>query len=389
MLDLTGEIAIARGRLRRMLEQHGAPAPVLEAQGEVDRLSLDLQELVMKVRLVPLRGTFRAFVRTVRDLAARQGKQAQLILEGEDVEVDTSVIEQARDPLTHMIRNALDHGIEPPEVREKLGKDPCGTLALRARHEGATIIIEIADDGAGLNRQRILERARERGIEADQKGDEEIQRLVFEPGFSTAETVTELSGRGIGLDVVRRNVTALRGTVGIRSQEGNGTTITLRLPLTLAIIDGFIVGVGDEAYVIPLEAVVECLELPKEASSDAEGGGVVNLRGAALPYLRLRQLFRLGAAGRGQREHVVVVRVDAGREVGLVVDHLEGGFQTVIKPLGRLFQGLSGIAGSAILGTGRVALILDVPALLAEALRGQGETRHEEWFVPKTATQGS
>jgi len=388
MLDLTGEIAIARGRLRRMLEQHGAPAPVLEAQGEVDRLSLDLQELVMKVRLVPLRGTFRAFVRTVRDLAARQGKQARLILEGEDVEVDTSVIAQVRDPLTHMIRNALDHGIEAPEVRRTVGKDPCGTLALRARHEGATIVIEIADDGAGLNRERILERARERGIDAEHKEEEEIQRLVFEPGFSTAETVTELSGRGIGLDVVRRNVIALRGKVGIRSQEGIGTTITLRLPLTLAIIDGFIVGVGDEAYVIPLEAVVECLELPKEASSDTREGGVINLRGAALPYLRLRRLFGLGARP-GQREHVVVVRPDAGRQVGLVVDHLEGGFQTVIKPLGRLFQGLSGVAGSAILGTGRVAMILDVPSLLAEALRGQEAAKHEQWSAPKAESQGA
>jgi two-component system chemotaxis sensor kinase CheA len=389
MLDLTGEIAIARGRLRRMLEQHGAPAPVLEAQGEVDRLSLDLQELVMKVRLVPLRGTFRGFVRTVRDLAARQGKQARLILEGEDVEVDTSVIEQARDPLTHMIRNALDHGIEPPDVRRRAGKDPCGTLALRARHEGATIVIEIADDGAGLNRQRILERARERGIDAEHKGEEEIQRLVFEPGFSTAETVTELSGRGIGLDVVRRNVTALRGKVGIQSQEGIGTTITLRLPLTLAIIDGFVVGVGDEAYVIPLEAVVECLELPPDASSEAGGDGVINLRGAALPYLRLRRLFGLGAGGRGHREHVVVVRPDAGRRVGIVVDHLEGGFQTVIKPLGRLLQGLPGIAGSAILGTGRVALILDVPALLAETVRGQGEPRDGELSAPRAQSHGA
>jgi two-component system chemotaxis sensor kinase CheA len=388
MLDLTGEIAIARGRLRRMLEQLGAPAEVLEAQGEVDRLSLDLQELVMKIRLVPLRGTFRRYVRTVRDLAVRQGKQARLTLEGEDVEVDTSVIEHARDPLTHMIRNALDHGIEPPEVRRTAGKDPCGTLALRARHEGATIVIEIADDGAGLNRERILERARQRGMDAGQQGEEEVNRLVFEPGFSTAETVTELSGRGIGLDVVRRNVTALRGKVGIWSRENVGTTITLRLPLTLAIIEGFIVGVGEEAYVIPLEAVVECLELPTEASSDAGEGGVINLRGSALPYLRLRRLFGLGPRN-GQREHVVVVRPDGGRQVGLVVDSLYGGFQTVIKPLGRLFQGLPGIAGSAILGTGRVALILDVPALLSEALRGQDETINGRWSAPRAELQES
>jgi two-component system chemotaxis sensor kinase CheA len=367
MLDLTGEIAIARGRLRRLLEQVGVPAEVLEAQAEVDRLSLDLQEVVMKVRLVPLRGTFRQYVRTVRDLAALQGKQARLILEGEEVEVDTSIIEHARDPLTHMIRNALHHGIEDPEVRRARGKDPCGTIHLRARHEGGTIVIDIADDGAGLNRERILERARLRGLDADHMGEEEIHGLVFQPGFSTAETVTELSGRGIGLDVVRRNVTALRGKVSIGSREGMGTTISLRLPLTLAIIEGFGVGVGEETYVIPLEAVVECLELPAEASRGLGGRGVINLRGAALPYLRLRRLF--GLSPREGREHVVVVQPDGGGQVGLVVDSLQGGFQTVIKPLGRLFQGLPGIAGSAILGTGRVALILDLPALLGEVRR--------------------
>jgi two-component system chemotaxis sensor kinase CheA len=369
MLDLTGEIAIARGRLRRLLDQVGVPAQVLEAQAEVDRLSLDLQEVVMKVRLVPLRGTFRQYVRTVRDLAALQGKQARLILEGEEVEVDTSIIEHARDPLTHMIRNALHHGIEDPEVRRARGKDPCGTLLLRARHEGGTIVIDIADDGAGLNRERILERARLRGLDADHMREEEIHGLVFQPGFSTAEEVTELSGRGIGLDVVRRNVTALRGKVSIRSREGLGTTVSMRLPLTLAIIDGFGVGVGEETYVIPLEAVVECLELPAEASQGLGGRGVINLRGAALPYLRLRRLF--GLSPREGRQQVVVVQPDGGGQIGLVVDSLLGGFQTVIKPLGRLFQGLPGIAGSAILGTGRVALILDVPALLGELRRSQ------------------
>jgi two-component system, chemotaxis family, sensor kinase CheA len=366
MLDLTGEIAIARNRLRRMLEEVGGEPEVLEAQGEVDRLCQDLQERVMQARLVPLRATLRQHIRTVRDLAASQGKQARLVIEGEDVEVDTSVIEHVRDPLTHMVRNAVDHGIEAPEERRRRGKDPCGTIALRARHESGTIVLEISDDGAGLDRERILERARHRGLDTARLDAREIQRLVFEPGFSTAEAVTEVSGRGVGLDVVRRNIHALRGSVGIRSRAGEGTTIVVRLPLTLAIIEGFGVSVGDETYVIPLEAVAECLELPGEASEDGDGRGVISLRGAALPYVRLRRLFAV--AGEARREHVVVVRRDDGAQAGLVVDDLHGESQTVIKPLGRIFRGLPGIAGSAILGSGRVALILDVPALLTRAL---------------------
>jgi two-component system chemotaxis sensor kinase CheA len=373
MLDLTGEIAIARNRLRRSLEQGAGAAGLREAQGEVDRLSADLQELVMKVRLVPLRTTLRQHLRTVRDLAATQGKQARLVLEGEDVEVDTSVIEHVRDPLTHMVRNALDHGIEGPEARQARGKDPVGTIWLRARHEAGTIVIEIADDGAGLDRDRISENARRRGLDPARLDEAELQRLVFEPGFSTAEEVTALSGRGIGLDVVRRNIRALRGTVGIRSRSGQGTTITVRLPLTLAIIDGFGVGVAGDTYVIPLENVAECLELPAEASRDGEGCGVINLRGTALPYVRLRHLF--GARSDVPREHVVVVRREEGGHAGLVVDALHGESQTVIKPLGRLFRGVPGIAGSAILGSGRVALILDVPALLGHAMRGAEAAR--------------
>ena len=384
MLDLTGEIAIARNRLRRMLEEGGASPEMLEAQSEVDRLGQDLQERVMQARLVPLRATLRQHIRTVRDLSASQGKQARLVVEGEDVEVDTSVIEHVRDPLTHMIRNAVDHGIERPDLRRQRGKDPCGTIALRVRHESGTIVLEISDDGAGLDRERILDRAHRRGVDTARLDAGEVQRLVFEPGFSTAETVTELSGRGVGLDVVRRNIHALRGSVGIRSRAGEGTTITVRLPLTLAIIEGFGVAVGDETYVIPLEAVVECLELPAEASSNGEGGGVISLRGAALPYVRLRRLF--GVAGEGRREHVVVVKQDDGAPAGLVVDDLYGESQTVIKPLGRIFRGLPGIAGSAILGSGRVALILDVPALLARALAGADETSGGDGRETETET---
>jgi two-component system chemotaxis sensor kinase CheA len=374
LLDLTGESAIARGRMRRTV-QDGDAAAVLEALDEVDRLSLDLQELVMKTRLVPLRGAFRNCARAVRDLADSQAKRVRLVIEGEDVEVDTSVIDHVHDPLLHMIRNALDHGIESPSARQAAGKDACGTLRLAARREAGTIVVEVADDGAGLDHAKIRERARARGLDVDRLGPDDVERLVFEPGFSTAETVTELSGRGIGLDVVRRNVVALRGSVAIRSQEGKGTTVTLRLPLTLAIIDGFGVGVGGDTYVIPLDAVVGCLELP-EARPAGPDRGLIDVRGSTLPFLRLREYFGLGGAD-APRPHVVVVRRAGGEQAGLAVDELHGEFQTVVKPLGRTFKRLRGIAGSAILGTGRVALILDVPALLGEVL-GQGERAREE-----------
>jgi two-component system chemotaxis sensor kinase CheA len=320
----------------------------------------------MKARMVPLGPVFRRHVRTVRDVAAAHGKEARLETFGEDVEVDTSVVEHISDPLTHMIRNAIDHGIEPPDVRRRRGKDPCGSVVLRAFRDAGSIVIQVVDDGAGLDRRRIIARARSLGAVADAEAlsDQQLHRLVLEPGFSTAEAVTDLSGRGVGLDVVRRNVERLRGAVEIESREGQGTTITLRLPLTLAIITGFAVGVGEETFLMPLDAVLECLELPKEECPHADGRGVLSLRGEALPYLRLGAAFGMdGAAG---QEHVVVVQHDGGK-AGLVVHGLFGESQTVIKPLGRLFRDVPGIAGSAILGSGRVALILDVPALVRQA----------------------
>jgi two-component system chemotaxis sensor kinase CheA len=366
MMNLTGEIAVARGRLKQLVASLAGQAgeELLDANRNADRLSMDLQELVMRVRMVPLGPVFRQHLRTVRDVASAHGREARLLIEGEDVEVDTTVVEHTHDPLTHMIRNALDHGIEPPEVRKERGKDPCGSLRLRAYREAGVIVIQLTDDGAGLNREKIAARARARGMVANPEAltDQELHRLVLEPGFSTAETVTDLSGRGIGLDVVRRNVERLRGSVSIESAQGEGTTITLRLPLSLAIIAAFAVGVGRETYLIPLDSVVECLELPREECPHADGRGVLRWRGQALPYLRLREVFGDGGAA-AVREHVVVVAHDA-RQVGLVVDVLHGESQTVIKPLGSLFQGLPGITGSAILGSGRVALILDVAGLL-------------------------
>jgi two-component system chemotaxis sensor kinase CheA len=366
MLDLTGEIAIARGRLTLMLEQPGrySPRELLEAHRDADQLYLDLRELVMKARLVPIGGVFQVFARTLRELCATTGKRARLEVSGEDVEVDTTLMELIRDPLTHLVRNAVDHGIEPPEVRQARGKDPTGTLRLQARHEAGGVLVQIGDDGAGLDRDRILERARAMGLLGpnEEREDAELFQLIFTPGFSTAERVTELSGRGIGLDVVRSNIEALRGSISLETEAGKGTTLSLRLPLTLSLIEGFLVGVGAETYVLPLERVLECVELP---STERRTGrtGLLNLRGRALPYLRLREHFGLEGSPPG-RESVVIVSHGRGQQAGLVVNSLFGQAQTVIKPLGRLFQQLPGISGSAILGTGRVALVLELSPLL-------------------------
>jgi two-component system chemotaxis sensor kinase CheA len=372
MLNLTGEIAVARERLTGLLDSSDgtlAIDDILEAHRSADRLFLDLQEEVMKVRMVPLGPTFRQFVRTVRDVATAQGKQAVVEVRGEDVGVDMNVIEHLRDPLTHIVRNAVDHGVEMPGRRSMAGKDPRGRIVLQAWHEGGSIVIQVQDDGAGLDRARIIERARSMGYtsDLDKLSDADVYRLILDAGFSTAAQVTEYSGRGVGMDVVRRNVEQLRGSIAIDSRLGVGTTFMLRLPLTLAIIRGFAVGVEGETYVMPLDAVVECIEFPRVNITDAASRGVINLRGQALPYLRLRECFRLGGAA-PERENVLVLRVQEQR-VGLVVDRLFGESQTVIKPLGRVLGELPGVSGSAILGNGRVALILDVDGLLREALR--------------------
>lgn len=367
MLNLSGEIAITRGRLTDMLERRTALTleEILEAHREADRLYLDLQELVMKARMVPVGPLFQQQLRVVRDLARAQGKQVQLAVEGADVEVDTSIVEHIRDPLTHMVRNAVDHGIETPEERSRRGKPATGQLVLRAFHDGGSIVVQVEDDGGGLDRARIAAKAKALGL-SPEPGDA-LLRLIFEPGFSTSERVTDVSGRGVGLDVVRRNVEALHGSVSAESPEGRGTTITLRLPLTLAIVQGFRVGVGGETYILPLDSVVECLDLPAGGGGTGEATGVLGLRGQPLPFLRLRR--HLGVPGDAPgREAVVVVR-HGGATAGIAVDQLLGESQTVIKPLSRLFQGLPGISGSSILGDGRVALILDVGGLLREALR--------------------
>ena len=365
MLNLTGEIAIAQGRLRRLLEgvKTDAGRKLLDVHREIESLQKGLQEQVMDVRLVPVGPMFQQFARSVRDISQSHNKLARLEIVGAEVEVDTRVLENLKDPLLHMIRNAVDHGIESPKTRRAKGKNVCGLLKLSATHKAGNILIQLSDDGAGFNRERILAKARDLDLllDGEKISDQELFNLVFKSGFSTAQEVTDLSGRGVGMDVVRRNIELLRGSIEIQSEEGQGTTITIRLPLTLAIIDGFSVVANDEAYVIPLELISECLELPTDQIS-REKVGVINLRGEPLPYVRLREVFG-SPCDLPIRENVVVLHRDGGL-AGIAVERLVGECQAIIKPLSRLFRDVPGVSGSTILDSGRVALILDVAALL-------------------------
>lgn len=364
MLDLSGEIAVAQGRLAQVLR--GCSEEILEAHRDANRIFMELQEEILRARMVPLGPTFRQQTRTVRDAAQAAQKQVRLEIEGGDVEVDATLVESLRGPITHMVRNAIDHGIESPAVRAALGKDPRGRIRLKARHESGGVVIELEDDGAGLDKNRIAAKARETGLAAHPEAmtEQELLRLVFEPGFSTSDTVTELSGRGIGMDVVRKNVEALRGSVDLRSVAGQGATFSIKVPLTVAIIQGFIFEVGEETYVIRLDAIAECVDLP-ESKGRRERTGVLNLRGEVVPFIRLRQVF--GLLGQEEARESLIVVKDKERSVALAVDSLVGESQIVIKPFNGALRDLPGLAGSTILGSGRVALILDVPALLEAA----------------------
>jgi len=367
MLDLSGEISIARGRVQQLLTSTDHEE-LIETERELDFLHGELQELIMRARMVPVGPLFRQYARTVRDLASTHGKNARLVTAGDDVEIDTNAVEMLRDPLTHMIRNAIDHGLELPEDRLAAGKPEFGTISLEAHHEAGSVIIRVSDDGAGLDRDAIAARAARLGIDAS-----DLDRVIFETGFSTNEEVTDLSGRGVGMDVVRRGIESLRGTIKIESQPGRCTTFTIRLPLTLAVIDGFAVSAAGENWVVPMANVLECVELPTSSgSSDPLGAGrlenrphdrsgVLLLRDEIVPYVRLRSLFAIEGET-PSRENVLVVQHD-GMKGGLVIDELHGASQTVIKPLGDYFENVPGIAGSSILGSGRVALILDIRAI--------------------------
>lgn len=371
-INQVGEMVVA-GASAALLARRSGDAGLNEAMSLMGRLVEQIRDSALSLRMVEIGEIFHRFQRVVRDVSRELGKDIALEVSGADTELDKTVVEKISDPLMHLVRNAIDHGIEPVDLRLARGKPARGTVKLNAYHESGSIVIEVADDGGGLDRERILRKAIERGlVGSDQNlGDGDIFNLIFEPGFSTAERVTDLSGRGVGMDVVRRNIEALRGSVELTSRLGEGTAFRIRLPLTLAIIDGFLIQVGESPFVVPLEMVVECLELPEGKRAGAHARDCLNLRGEVLPFIRLRDA--LGVEGvSGRRENVVVVHC-GGHKAGLVVDRLLGEFQTVIKPLGQLFRHLRGISGSTILGSGEVALIVDVPALVQQAASRENE----------------
>lgn len=365
LINLVGELIIAGAGATLIADRIGDSA-MNEATSNIATLVEQVRDSALALRMVQIGATFSRFNRVVRDVSKELGKDIRLEISGEETELDKTVVEKISDPLTHLVRNSMDHGIESAEARVAKGKPAYGTLKLNAFHDSGSIVIEVSDDGAGLNRDKILAKAIDKGlVSAEQSlSDKDIYNLIFEAGFSTADAVSNLSGRGVGMDVVKRNIQALRGTIDIQSTPGLGCTMSIRLPLTLAIIDGFLVGVADSSYVVPLDMVVECIELSAEdyASSVSDKRNFINLRGEVLPYLKLRDEFE--CKGEPPTRQNIVVMQYANQKIGLVVDKLIGEFQTVIKPLGKVFEHVKGIGGFTILGSGSVALVLDVPRMM-------------------------
>ncbi|MFL9823398.1 chemotaxis protein CheA [Rhodoplanes sp. SY1] len=365
LMDRVGELVIAQSRLKQIAAASHDPQ-VKSVTEEIERLARELQDTTMGVRMMPIGSLFGRFRRLVHDLSRDLGKDIELITSGEETELDKTVIERLADPLVHLIRNAADHGLEPRDGRAAAGKPATGRVSLTARHAGAAVLISVGDDGRGLDRDRIQARAEENGLIAPgtRLADEELFKIIFAPGFSTAREVTNLSGRGVGMDVVKRTIDDLRGSIDVKSTPGLGSEVTLRLPLTLAIIDGLLVRVGKGRYVIPLGAVEECVELTPEEDLRAKGRCFLNIRGDLVPYIRLREQFA-SRLPPDPYQKVVIVSA-AGFRVGLVVDQVIGDHQTVIKSLSRLHAGIGVFSGATILGDGSVALILDVPQLVAD-----------------------
>ena len=374
LVDLVGELVTVQARLSQIAGR-SEDAAVLAVSEEIERLTSSLRENSMTLRMVPIRATFEKFRRLVHDLARDLGKKVELTIEGAETELDKTVIDQLGDPLMHLIRNSMDHGIEAPERRAAAGKNPTATIHLSARHSGASVLIAVEDDGGGIDREAVRSRAIERGLtKADAElSDQEIFSFIFEAGFSTAKQVTDVSGRGVGMDVVRQRVDSLRGSIEVNSRPGAGTTVTLRLPLTLAIIDGLLVTVDDGFFVLPLASTLECVELTRADVERANGKHVANIRGEIVPYVRLRQYFAVGTP-RPEREQIMIVESGEGR-CGLVVDQVLGDCQTVIRNLGRLYRHVQVVSGATILGDGTVALILDPQRLVQEAVAGSHKFR--------------
>jgi len=374
LMDLVGELVIAQARLNQSAIDLLDPK-LINITEDMERLTSELRDNTLGLRMLPIGTTFGRFHRLVRDLSNDLGKKIELVTEGAETELDKTVIDKLGDPLVHLIRNSIDHGIESPEQRKTAGKAEKGTVLLTAVHKESKVVITIKDDGAGLDAEAIYAKAIDRGVlTGDSKpAPQELYNLIFDAGFSTAKTVSNVSGRGVGMDVVKRSIEALRGKVSINSMPGEGSTVTIELPLTLAIIEGLLVGVADENYVIPLSQVEECIELTSAEIQQSNGKSLVEVRGELVPYLRLRECFTTNGTV-PDIEQIIIVR-DGDRRFGFTADEVIGQHQTVIKTLGKVYEGVKGLAGATILGDGAVALILDTPSLIQLAV-SENNTMH-------------
>jgi two-component system chemotaxis sensor kinase CheA len=368
LINLVGELVITQAMLAQKSRELDSAAnqPLLAGLADLDRNTRDLQEAVMSIRMIPMSVVFNRFPRMLRDLAGKLGKKVELITRGESTELDKGLIEKITDPLTHLIRNSADHGIELPDERRAKGKPEQGTITLSASHQGGSILIEVRDDGKGLSRQKLLAKAREKGMDApDSMSDSEVWNLIMAPGFSTAEAVTDVSGRGVGMDVVKKNITSLGGTVDIESVEGEGMRVSVRLPLTLAIMDGMTVRVSDEVYILPLAAVIESFQIrPNDINTVAQGARLVKVRDEYMPVIELEQVFQVPRFGLNAGSPILVVVEAEGSRAALMVDELLGQQQVVIKNLESNYRKVPNISGATILGDGKVALILDTSGLV-------------------------
>ena len=368
LINLVGELVITQAMLAQYSQTLDPTQnqQLLAGLADLSRNTRDLQESVMSIRMIPMSIVFNRFPRMLRDLASKLGKKVDFVTLGEATELDKGLVEKITDPLTHLVRNSCDHGIEMPADRLSKGKTETGTITLSAAHQGGSIVIEVRDDGRGLSRDKIMNKARERGIEVyDQMTDGEVWQLIFAPGFSTAEVVTDVSGRGVGMDVVKKNIAALNGSVEIESSEGFGMRVSVRLPLTLAIMDGMSVGVGDEVYILPLSAVVESFQVKGDAlSTVGQGSQLVKVRDEYMPVIELEKVFQVPRYNRDQDSDIMVVIEAEGSRVALLVDELLGQQQVVVKNLEANYRKVPNVSGATILGDGKVALILDTSALV-------------------------
>jgi two-component system chemotaxis sensor kinase CheA len=375
LVNLVGELVIGSANTEISAIRLADPK-MNEAMENLSRLVEEVRDTALGLRMMPIGETFSRFNRVVREVSRDLGKEIDLCISGEDTELDKTLIEKIGDPLMHLVRNAIDHGIELPEERIASGKPAKGIVNLDAFHESGSIVIRIKDDGRGLQKEKLLSKALQNGLiqEGQQLTEQEIYQLIFTAGFSTADQVSNLSGRGVGMDVVRTNIESLRGTFEITSEQGEGTSITIRLPLTLAIIDGFQIRVGDGKYIVPLDIIEECLELDASQGGENKESNYLNLRGEILPFMYLSELFgEQRNVSEGHRDDIIVVKC-AGKKAGFVVDELLGEHQTVIKPLGEIFENLKGISGATILGSGEVAMVIDTPAMINLVINAGNDT---------------